>query len=66
MSEPWLAWLYQYGIGGGIFALSLILLFRTGAVRRHHLKSRIVVLTMVAGLTIFAAIHAIWILLVSR
>lgn len=66
MSDPWLAWLYQYGIGGGLFALSLVVLFRVGAVRWRNLKNRIVVAMMVTGLLLFAAIHATWIILVSR
>lgn len=66
MSDPWLAWLYQYGIGGGLFALSLMVLFRAGAVRWHNLKNRIVVFMMITGLVLFAAFHAAWIHLASR
>lgn len=66
MNDTWLAWLYQYGIGGLLFLLTLVALFRAGAVRWHNLKNRIVVVTMVTGLVLFAAIHAAWIHLVSR
>jgi hypothetical protein len=65
MSDAWTAWVYQYGIGGTLFALTLVAMFRTGAVRWHNLKNRIVVATMIAGLLLFAGIHAAWILAVS-
>lgn len=61
MDGPWLAWLYQYGIGGALFSFSLFVVFRSGAVRWHSSKNRILVISMILGLLLFAAIHAVWI-----
>lgn len=66
MHEPWIAWLYQYVIGGALFVLTLFMLFRVGAVHWDNLKSRWLVVTMTAGLLVFAALHAIWIFLAGN
>jgi hypothetical protein len=61
MDGPWFVWLYQYGIGGAVFSFSLFVAFRTGAVRWHNVKNRILVISMILGLLLFAATHAAWI-----
>ena len=65
MDGPWLAWLYQYGIGSAVFFSSLFVAFRSGAVGWHSSKNRILVVSLVFGLLLFAAIHAVWIFMLQ-
>ncbi|MDC3255810.1 MAG: hypothetical protein P8L78_20155 [Mariniblastus sp.] len=66
MDQPTLALLYQYGIGGTLFFASLFLAFQSGAIRWDNLKNRILVVSMTAGLLLFAATHAAWTFYLAR
>jgi hypothetical protein len=63
--SPWAAWLYQYGIGGVLFCLSLFLALRTGAVSWHVERDRNAILALVLGLGAFMLVHAAWIQLAT-
>ncbi len=57
----WYPWLYQYGVGGVIFVVSVVLLLRSGALNLRHLPHRFLLGALIAGLLGFAAFHAFWI-----
>ena len=64
--SPWLPWFYQYGVGGTLFVVTLTIAVRSGALdlkRRHDRKLTAFMATALVG---FAALHAIWICLVTR
>ena len=59
--EAWMSWAYHYGVGGLVFAGSLILATRAGALRLEHPPHRRLLLTLIGGLLATMAIHALWI-----
>ena len=61
MTETWLCWLYQYGIGGVVFFGTLGLAISTGALRWTQRRDRRLLVVLVAGFFAFLAIHGIWI-----
>jgi len=63
--SPWAAWLYQYGIGGLLFCVSLFVALRTGAVSWQVRRDRNAIIALVLGLGAFLLIHAVWIRLVT-
>ena len=61
----WPQWIYQYGVGGLFFALTVLLAVYVGAVRWRHPPDRRLLLSIAAALIVFAAIHAVWIALAA-
>lgn len=62
MSEsPWIPWLYQYAVGGAVFAASLWVLARAGALDLRDREDRRTLAALAAGFLGFLALHAAWI-----
>jgi len=61
MHGQWINFLYHYGVGGSFFAFSLIMLFKSGALRWDRSSDRTVTVGLLAGILSFALIHAVWI-----
>ena len=63
--NPWLSWLYHYGVGGLLFAGSLALASFSGAFDLKRRYDRRLVAVLVGGLLTWMSWHALWIVLVS-
>lgn len=61
MPEKWLPWLYQYGVGGLVFFLSLWAAIRGGALKPKSETDRKLLIVLVAGYFAFLAVHGLWI-----
>lgn len=61
MTSIWASWGYHYGVGGALFAVSLVVLVRSGAVDLKQAEHRRWVVRLSTGLVGFAALHAAWI-----
>ena len=61
MTDNWLCWLYQYGIGGAVFFTTLGLAATTGALRLGNRTDRWLLGVLVIGYFGFMAVHGIWI-----
>jgi hypothetical protein len=61
MDEQWLCWLYQYGVGGLVFGVSIWLAARAGALPIDRYSRRGMLAILVAGYLGLAAIHGVWI-----
>ena len=59
--DPWLPWLYHYGIGSLFFVGTLLWLWRAGAVRPDRPADRWGILALGGGLVLFALGHMSWI-----
>ena len=59
--NTWLPWIYQYGVGGLIFAVSVIVVLRSGALRLDRSIDRRLLIALAIGLLGFMAGHAAWI-----
>ncbi len=64
--EHWLPFVYVYTVGGTVFVLSLLAGLRAGAIDLGRSADRRTLYGLVAGLTLFATVHAAWIWTVSR
>lgn len=65
MSDPWLPWLYVYGVGGLFFVGSMLVAIQTRAIRWDHPPERRLFLGLVGGLLLFMTVHAAWIAAVT-
>ncbi len=65
MDSPWLPYVYDYSVGGLIFAATLILGLKVGAIDMRRESDRRTLIMVVAGFFLFAATHAVWIILAS-
>ncbi len=63
--NPWISWLYVYGVGGLVFLASVAVALRAGAVRPGHRPDRLLLGALAGGLLVFMAIHAAWIALAT-
>ncbi len=63
---PWLPYVYVYGVGGCVFLASLVAGVRAGAIDLNRPADRRTLLALVAGLLLFATVHAIWIWAASQ
>jgi hypothetical protein len=54
-------WLYQYGVGGVFFIVSIWLTLRSGALNRERYSHRFTLAALCAALSAFLLIHAAWI-----
>jgi len=54
MSDRWLTFLYQYGIGATIYLLSIVVLLRVGAIGQDARSRRRWVALLVVGLLVYA------------
>lgn len=61
MAEKWLPWIYQYGVGGLFFFITLWIAARNGALRRGNRSDRSLFWALLAGFFAFSAIHGLWI-----
>lgn len=64
--SPWLPFLYDYAVGGSLFAATIYLGIRVGAIDLGRSTDRNTLLLLVAGILLFATTHAIWIWLATR
>ncbi len=60
-SSPWLPYLYQYLVGGGLFFLAIITAIRKGALDLTAPADRRLLRTLVLGLAMYALLHGGWI-----
>jgi hypothetical protein len=60
-TDNWIAWGYQYAVGGAFFAGTLWLGVRSGSLAPRTRAGRRLVAALVAGFLLFAAGHAAWI-----
>ncbi|MHC4994356.1 MAG: hypothetical protein ACYTGQ_04805 [Planctomycetota bacterium] len=58
--SPWISWLYQYGLGTLLFAFSLTLAIRSGALQLERPIDRRILVFLIAGLALFMITHAVW------
>ncbi len=58
--NTWLPWIYQYGVGGLIFAVSVIFVLRSGALRLDLAFDRRLLFALALGVLGFWAGHAAW------
>ncbi len=63
--NTWLPWIYQYGVGGLIFSVSLALAIRMGALRLDQWSDRRLLIALIVGLLAFMTGHAAWIAFAS-
>lgn len=61
----WLQLIYQYGVGGLFFTVSLALCFRAGAADRRNISDRRTLAICIAGLVGYFLINLVWILAAS-
>ena len=64
--RPWLPWIYQYGVGGIVFVVSVWLAVRSGAFDRTRYSHRATLAALCGALIVFMTIHALWIAWVTR
>ncbi len=64
--EQWLSFAYQYGLGGGFFALTFMIMFKTGALQRERKQDLRFTFMLCGGLILFMLIHAIWIFVAGK
>ncbi len=57
----WIQLLYQYGIGGLFFAVTLLLCFRLGASKKNASDRKTLVICL-AGFVSYLAVNTAWIL----
>ncbi len=60
-TDNWIAWAYQYGLGGIFFWVTLAIGIRSGALHLRSRRDRRVAAALVIGLFLFAGGHALWI-----
>ena len=65
MSDAWLPWLYQYGVGGIVFFVTIALVLRAGALPLSVPANRRILAALVVGYFALAAIHGLWIAAVT-
>jgi hypothetical protein len=58
----WLQLIYQYGVGGMFFVISLALCFRSGAADRRNASDRRTLTLCVVGLGAYFLATLVWIL----
>ena len=64
--EPWIPFLYVYGVGGIVFVASLVGGYVAGAIDLRRPSDRRTLAALIGGLLLFASIHASWITMVAR
>ncbi|MCB1174909.1 MAG: hypothetical protein KDK39_15160 [Leptospiraceae bacterium] len=65
IERAWLPWLYQYGIGGLFFALSIWIAIRKKAILPHTSRGLAILVSLILGLLFYMLTHAVWILVVT-
>jgi len=60
---PWLPFIYQYSIGGIVFAWGILLAVRKKVLVPSVRQDRVTIVQLVSGFFFFFAIHAILILI---
>ena len=58
--EYWWPYLYQYGVGGAIFIVGLIIILKTGACRLSRKQDRFWFTVLVLGFFWYAGGHFLW------
>lgn len=66
VDSPWLPFIYDYGVGGLLFATTIYLGIRVGAIDLTRPVDRRTLVLTVVGFLLFASVHAIWIAIASR
>jgi uncharacterized membrane protein len=66
MTNVWICWIYQYGVGGLVFFGTLVLALRAGALRLEQAIDRRLLTLLVAGYFLMAALHGVWIVAVEQ
>ncbi|MGE3182460.1 MAG: hypothetical protein AB7N71_12580 [Phycisphaerae bacterium] len=56
----WLPYIYQYGVGGVIFIIGLIVIIRSGACNFARKQDRFWFGVLIAGFLYYAGVHLIW------
>lgn len=60
-TDNWIAWAYQYAVGGVFFFATLAIAVRSGAVHPHSRRDRRLAAGLLAGYFLWAGAHAAWI-----
>lgn len=61
--SPWFPYLYQYCIGGTVFFSAIFIALRKRALQLSFKRDRNLLLQLVAGFILYAALHALLIIL---
>lgn len=61
MPEKWIPFLYQYGVGGLLFFVTLWAAKRSGALKLDNYADLRLLAMLVGGFFAFLAIHGLWI-----
>ncbi|MEZ4270415.1 MAG: hypothetical protein R3C68_02920 [Myxococcota bacterium] len=61
MNEAWWPWLYQYGVGGSVFAASMVLAVKTGAISLDRPRDKRIALLLGVCVLIAFTVHGLWI-----
>jgi hypothetical protein len=56
----WITYLYQYGVGGLVFALGLFLIVRSGSCDLTRRNERIWFIFLLVGYLWYAGLHLLW------
>ena len=63
--NTWAPWIYHYGLGTILFSVSLVIAFRSGALKFNRPVDRRILLCLIAGLATFMVGHGLWIAAVA-
>lgn len=58
--NPWLTWIYHYGVGGAVAGATLVFAWKAGAINFRRKLDRRLVLALAGGCAGFGLIHALW------
>jgi hypothetical protein len=64
MESPWIPYVYQYILGGILFALGILIPLNKKALRLKRQEDRWTLRFLIVGFIIYATVHAVWISLV--
>jgi len=59
--DAWLPWMYQYGVGGLLAALTLVASLKAGALDISRKADKQLLVWLLCGYFGFCTVHAIWI-----
>lgn len=65
MADPWICWLYFYGVGFSLVAASVFVVLKSGAAEWTLWTDRRLLLVLILSMLAIAVIHAAWIHLAS-
>ena len=64
MENPWIPYLYQYIVGGLLFAFGILVPVAKGVLGYKKQEDRWTLRILILGFVVYAAIHGIWIAVV--